>query len=199
MGGPIGGNSNYASKLLIYEAIYDPKILEVVGGKDLKLTCWDITFFEREADRLIHPEVDTLVVTLKVTNNTLCWILIDINSSTNILIYKAWKKIKLSHPLEQASTPLVEFSRLPLTPKGSATLPFLIRQGTNTRTIIGDFFVVDCLFFYNCILDRPLLWREKGSQRILSHKKSNVPELKKVLTPFNLFLLNVFSISNCNT
>lgn len=68
MGGPTGVSCNNTYKELIPEAIFGLKLLKVVAsrnsGNDPKFTSSNITLFEREARRLIHPHVDTLVVTL---------------------------------------------------------------------------------------------------------------------------------------
>lgn len=64
--------------------------------------------------------------------------------------------MKLSYPFKPMTTNLVEFSELSLIPRGSITLPIIIRYDTNTRITI-----VDCPSLYNCIMGRPFLHRVK--------------------------------------
>ena len=54
-----------------------------------------ITFTEEEADRVLHPHKDALVVSLKITNNLVHRILIDNGSSTDVIFKSALDKMNL--------------------------------------------------------------------------------------------------------
>ena len=54
-----------------------------------------ISFTDDEARRLIHTQIDALVVTLNVANRRVIHILIDTESSTDILFVSAFRQMNL--------------------------------------------------------------------------------------------------------
>lgn len=66
--------------------------------------------------------------------------------------------MKCSHPLKHITTPLVGISRLPFIPKDNVTFIITIGQGTNVKTIMVDFLVVNCPSSNNYILGKPFLY-----------------------------------------
>ena len=54
-----------------------------------------ISFIDDEARRLIHPHMDTLVVTLSVANGKVFRILIDTGSSVDILFVSAFRQMNI--------------------------------------------------------------------------------------------------------
>lgn len=101
MGGVVRGDYNNAYKAYIRKAYLEAiHIVSMHGSKKyLNLMGLEITFLEKEAYRLLHPHTDALVFTVLVANINMYRISIDNGSSTNILFSKAWKTMKLTHPL----------------------------------------------------------------------------------------------------
>ncbi|XXG90552.1 hypothetical protein AAC387_Pa12g2288 [Persea americana] len=98
-------------------------------------------------------------------------VFIDLGSSSEILYYDCFQKLKLKdEDLQTARTPLVGFSSKPVYPKGKIFLR--VQVGGASRQV--DFLVVDVPFLYNVIMGRTWL---HGMKAVLStrHQKLKFP------------------------
>lgn len=68
-------------------------------GKESKMVGEDLVFSHKEAKSLFHLNYNALVVILQITNTKVHRISMDTESSLDILLMDAWKKMRLRHPL----------------------------------------------------------------------------------------------------
>ena len=117
-----------------------------------------IGFSEEDARRLHHLHDDALVVSLRVGDYNMHWVLIDNGILANILYYPAFQQIRIDkEQLVPINAPLVGFGGTRVFPLGTVTL--LITVGDYPQQITKDltFLVVDCSPAYNAILRWPTL------------------------------------------
>ena len=55
----------------------------------------DIVFKETDASWVHHPHEDSLVITTKISNSLIHWVLIDSGSAVNIFYWSAYKRMGL--------------------------------------------------------------------------------------------------------
>ena len=84
-------------------------------------------------------------------------ILIDDGSVVEVLMWKAFKEMRLEESQLKPSGPIYGFANQPIRPKGIITLLITIGQGEHTITVMADFLVVDQPSAYNAIIGRPLM------------------------------------------
>ena len=117
-----------------------------------------IRFSEEDARRLHHSHDDALVVSLRVGDYNMHWVLVDNSSSANILYYSAFQQMRINK--EQPvpiNAPLVGFRGTRVFPLGVVTLSVTVGDYPQQITKDVMFLVIDCLFDYNAILRRPIL------------------------------------------
>ena len=124
-----------------------------------------IGFSEDDARCLHHPHNDALVVSIRVGDYNVHRMLVDNDSSADILYYPAFQQIRINRArLTPTNAPLVGFGGTRVLPLGAITLPVTIGDYPQ---IIQDvtFLVVDCSSAYNGILGRPTLnsWKAATS------------------------------------
>ena len=82
-----------------------------------------IGFSEEDGRRLHHPHDDALVVSVRVGDYNVHWMLVDNGSSANILYYPAFQQIGINRArLIPTNAPLVGFRGTRVLPVGSITL-----------------------------------------------------------------------------
>ena len=82
-----------------------------------------IGFSEDNARRLYHPHDDALVVSLRVGDYNVHWMLVDNGSSTDILYYPAFQQMGINRArLTPTNAPLVGFGGTRVLPLGAITL-----------------------------------------------------------------------------
>ena len=111
-----------------------------------------IGFSEDDARRLYHPYDDALVVSLRVGDYNVHWMLVDNGNSADILYYLAFQQMEINRArLTQVNAPLVGFGGTRVLPLGAITLSVTV--GDYPQQIIQDvtFLVVDCSSAYNGI------------------------------------------------
>ncbi|XP_019246408.1 PREDICTED: uncharacterized protein LOC109226059 [Nicotiana attenuata] len=113
----------------------------------------DITFTEVDADGLLLPHSDALVISLNVLYFKIKRVLVDPGSSTNIIQWKVLEQAKLTGSIILAIKLLAGFNLASVTTREEILLP------TNAEGVmIMTFFeVVDGDMGYNIILGRPWL------------------------------------------
>ncbi|XP_056864080.1 uncharacterized protein LOC130511214 [Raphanus sativus] len=125
---------------------------ESEGPKRLLLGTDEIRFTAREQERVLAPHHDALVISLTIANCLVKRILVDNESSSNIIFHSAFADLGLEPTtLTRKATPLVGFSGEVKQTLGEVLLP-VYAEGVNQATM---FLVVDCPSSYNVILGRP--------------------------------------------
>ena len=117
-----------------------------------------IGFSEDDARCLHHPHDDALVVSIRVGDYNVHWMLVDNSSSADILYYPAFQQMGINRArLTPTNAPLVGFGGTRVLSLGAITLPVTV--GDYPQQIIQDvtFLVVDYSSAYNGILGRPTL------------------------------------------
>ena len=117
-----------------------------------------IRFMEEDAQRLHHPHDDALVVSIRVGDYNTYRVLVDNESSVDILYYLAFQQMRIDRErLILTNAPLVRFGGTRVNLLGAVTL--LVTIGEYPQQITKDvtFLVVDCSFAYNAILGCPTL------------------------------------------
>ena len=92
---------------------------------------------------------------MTVANYDVKKILIDNESSVDVLFYDVLSKINLSGRLKQVNTPLIGFSSNPVAIEGEITLSITVGQEPRQSTVWLIFLIVKVSSAYNTILGRP--------------------------------------------
>ncbi|XP_038701827.1 uncharacterized protein LOC119998550 [Tripterygium wilfordii] len=109
------------------------------------------------------PHDDALVVEAVIANFTVKKVLVDNGSAADILLYHAFREMKISEDkLKIFLVPLYGFAGESIIPNGVISLP--VTLGTYPRTIMHmiDLLVVDVQSPYNAIIGRPLLHKVRA-------------------------------------
>ena len=123
----------------------------------------DITFSERDTNGVKQPHDEPLVIMLEIKGFNTRRVLVDNESSTNIMYMMAYQQLRLDHKrLRPFKSPLISFSGNRIYLKG--IMSFSITGGTHPTRVTKqvDFLIVDCPSSYNVILGRPTLNRLKA-------------------------------------
>ena len=103
-----------------------------------------------------QPHDDPLVIMLVIEGFNTKRILVDNGSSAEIIYLFAFQQLKLDprrlHPFD---SPLVNFSRDRVYPKGIVTLTVTVGTYPRQLTCQLDFLVVNCPTSYNVIIGKP--------------------------------------------
>ena len=115
-----------------------------------------ISFMDNEARRLIHSHTDALVVTLNVTNGKVFRILIDTESSVDILFASAFCQMNVGGATPRPiKMPLYGFGVKRVYVEGAIQLPMTFNQLFAQVTQMVDFLLVDQPSAYNAIIGQP--------------------------------------------
>ena len=135
----------------------------------------DMSFNEADARRVKQPYNDPLVIMLTIEGFNTKRILVNNDSSADIINLPAFQQLKLDpRRLRSFDSPLVSFSRDRVYPKGIVTLTVTVGTYPWQLTRQLDFLVVDCPSSYNVIIGRPTLnkWKAAMSTYFLKVKFS---------------------------
>ncbi|XP_070047122.1 uncharacterized protein [Nicotiana tomentosiformis] len=113
----------------------------------------DITFTEEDADGLLLPHNDALVISLNVLDFKIKCVLVDSGSSANIIQWRVLEQVKLTGSIILATKLLDGFNLVSMTTRGEILLLTNV-EGLMKTTL---FKVVDGYMGYNIILGRPWL------------------------------------------
>ena len=117
-----------------------------------------IGFSEEDVRCLHHPHDDALVVSVRVGDYNMHWMLVDNGSSVDILYYPAFQQMEIDRArLIPTNAPLVGFGGIRVLPLGAITLSVTVGDYPKQITKDVTFLVVDCSSAYNGILGRPTL------------------------------------------
>ncbi|GAV58186.1 hypothetical protein CFOL_v3_01720, partial [Cephalotus follicularis] len=115
-----------------------------------------ISFSEAEYEGVRLPHDDPVVVTLLVELFTMKRILIDSESTTDILYKHAFYQLKIpTDQLRPVKTPLVDFAGEMVHPLGSIDLSVVAGTAPRQTQVQMTFLVVDTPSLYNVIIGRP--------------------------------------------
>ena len=123
-----------------------------------------ITFSERDANGIMQPHDDPLIIMLEIEGFNRRRVLVDNGSFADIMYMMAYQQLRLDpKQLRPFKSPLVSFNGDRIYPKGIILL--LVTEGTHPAQVTKqvDFFIVDCRLSYNVILGRPMLNRLKAA------------------------------------
>ena len=142
-----------------------------------------IGFTKEDARRLPHPHDDPLVVSIRVEDYNTYRVLVDNESSIDILYYPAFQQMRLEREqLIPTNTPLVGFRGIRVYSLGTVTLLMMVEDYPQQITKDVTFLVIDCSFVYNAILGQPTLnsWKAVTSTYHLMIKFSTEYGVGKV-------------------
>ncbi|XP_048491419.1 uncharacterized protein LOC125492746 [Beta vulgaris subsp. vulgaris] len=122
-----------------------------------------MSFTVKDAEHVIYPHDDLLVVTLKVSNCLIHRILVDGRSSANILYLSTFKKLMIGpEHLKPVRYLVIGFTGASVTPEGLVCLPVQIGDDVEARDVMTEFLVVDVPGAYNAIIGRPFIHDVQG-------------------------------------
>jgi hypothetical protein len=127
-------------------------------SKTAKMEPVVLSFLEEDARGVVMPHDDALVVTLTMANHGIHRILVDNESSANILYWPAFQQMGIDRErIKLFGSPLIRFGGEVVYPIGIIPLP--VTAGTSPRlsTVMVDFLVIDRPSAYNTIIGRPML------------------------------------------
>ena len=117
-----------------------------------------ITFSDSDLEGCHHPHDDPLVIRAVVANKTVHRVLVDNESSADIIFTSTFDKMDIGREkLEPISTHLRGFSGEKVLPLGSIQLVLTLGDPPCQATTTARFLVVDAPFAYNMLLGRPSL------------------------------------------
>ncbi|XP_019227932.1 PREDICTED: uncharacterized protein LOC109209178 [Nicotiana attenuata] len=111
----------------------------------------DITFIEEDADGLLLPCNDALVISLNVLDFNIKCVLVDSGSLVNVIQWRVLEQAKLTGSIIPTTKLLAGFNLASVTIRGEILLPTNI-EGVMKTTLVA---VVDNEMGYNIILGRP--------------------------------------------
>ncbi|XP_052111673.1 uncharacterized protein LOC127743059 [Arachis duranensis] len=118
----------------------------------------EISFVPKDDKATDRNLDDPIVITAQVGEPLVKKILMDPGSSTDVLFYSTFQKMKLSDKsLQPSSGELVGFSGERVSIRGYIWLQTTFGEYTDNKTIDIQYLVVDCKSPYNIILGRPSL------------------------------------------
>ena len=152
-----GGESSFARKAHLC-SIRSGKVMEVQAVSKLPRLDTTITFSDSDLEGCQHPHGDPLVIKAVVANKTIHRVLVNNESSADIIFASAFDKMGIGREkLEPVSTHLRGFSEEKVIPLGSIQLVLTLGDPPCQTTTTMKFLVVDALSAYNILLGRPSL------------------------------------------
>lgn len=140
-------------------------LVEVPLGKKLKVPLILLTFTNIDAERILYPHTDALVILLQISNFTVHHVQIDNGSSADILYLSAYEKLRVEEVrLKTGSTnasPLVGFAGETIIPRGSILLPVILGTHLAVLIIMVNVLVINPLKeapVYNAIIGQTTLY-----------------------------------------
>ena len=98
-----------------------------------------------------------------VANNNVHQILVDNESSIDILYYQAFQKMGLKNSnLRPSPNSIYSFIGDSITPMGVVTLPMIVGEYPRESCLMANFLVIDQPSAFNTLLDRPSLSASKA-------------------------------------
>jgi hypothetical protein len=134
-----------------------------------------IRFSDDDYEGISWPHSDALVVALAIANHNVHRILVDIGSSTNILYWSVFEKLKLSRDrIVPIKFPLMGFAGEYVHPVRLIELPLTAGSVPKPATVMVKFLLVNRPSAYNAIIRRTIL-NQLGAMTSTPHLKMNFP------------------------
>ena len=157
-GGFAGGGESSLARKAHLRSIRATEIEEVQAVSKQPRLDTSITFFDSDMEGCQHPHDDPLVVHAVVANKTVHRVLVDNESSTDIIFASAFDKIGIGREkLDLVITHLRGFSGEKVLPLGSIQLVLTLGEPPCQATTTARFLIVDAPSAYNMLLGRPSL------------------------------------------
>ncbi|KAM2244584.1 hypothetical protein ACFXTI_005634 [Malus domestica] len=118
-----------------------------------------ISFSQKDLEGIQFPHNDALVVTLRVANSKVKRVMIDGGSSTDVLFWSTFRRMKLDEKeIRPNPTLIYTFEGTKARPIGDVTLPVT----ATCKTLFVTFVIIDALSTYNAIMGRDWIHRMDG-------------------------------------
>ena len=158
LGGFAGGGETSSARKAHLRSIRSAEMGEIQAVSKLSLLDNTITFSDSDLEGCQHPHDDPLVVRAIVANTTVHRVLIDNESSADIIFASAFDKMGIGREkLEPVSTHLRGFSGEKVLPLGLIQLVLTLVEPPCQATTTARFLIVDAPSAYNMLLGRPSL------------------------------------------
>ena len=152
-----GGESSSARKAHL-RSIRSADMGKIQAVSKLPLVDTTITFSDSDLEGCQHPHDDPLVVRAIVANTTVHRVVVDNESSADIIFASVFDKMFIGKEnLEPVNTHLRGFSGEKVLQLGSIQLVLTLGEPPCQATTIARFFIVDAPSAYNMLLGRPSL------------------------------------------
>ncbi|XP_057532829.1 uncharacterized protein LOC130810711 [Amaranthus tricolor] len=116
-----------------------------------------------------QPHIDPLVVTIKIGQMKTRRVLVDIESTADLITMECFRQMRFKeNHLQPLDKPLIGFERNQVIPLGTIILPVWVGERDRRKTMPIRFTVVDLTFPYNAIMGLPLTNKIKVA--IFSHQ-----------------------------
>ena len=153
----MGGGSSSARKALLRN-IRSWETLEVQTVSKLSRLDTTITFLDSDMEGCQHPNDDPLVIRVVVANKTVHKVLIDNESSIDIIFASTFEKMGIEREkLEAVSAHLLGFFGEKVLPLGSVQLVLTLGEPPCQVTTAVKFLIVDAPSAYDMLMGRPSL------------------------------------------
>ena len=157
-GGFSEGGESSSTREAHLRSIRSEEVMEVQAVSKLPRLDTAITFFDSDLEGCQHPHDDPLVIRAVVANKTVNRVLVDNESSADIIFTSAFDKMDIRREkLEPVSTHLRGFSGEKVLPLGSIQLVLTLGDPPCQATTTTRFLIVDAPSTYNMLLGRPSL------------------------------------------
>ena len=157
-GGFVGGGESSSARKAHLRSIRSTEIGEIQAVSKLLRLDTSITFSDSDLEGWQHPHDDPLVVRAIVADKTVHRVLVDNESSSDIIFGSAFDKMGIGREkMEPVNTHLRGFSGENVLPLGAIQLVLTLRELPCQATTTARFLIVDAPSAYNMLLGRPSL------------------------------------------
>ena len=158
LGGFAGGGESSSARKAHLRSIRSADMREIQAVSKVPRVDTIITFSDSDLEGCQHPHDDPLVVHVIVANTAVHRVLVDNESSADIIFASAFDKMGIGREkLEPVSTHLRGFSGERVLPLGSIQLVLTLGEPPCQATTTARFLMVDAPSAYNMLLGRPSL------------------------------------------
>ena len=113
---------------------------------------------EVDAKWVQHSYTNALVINVKIANSVVHKMLVDNGNAINIIFSYAYQKIRLTgSDLSPMTSPLYEFTKDHVIPKGTIMLAIILGDHPGVRIVVTKFLVIEYPLAFNGVIGRLLL------------------------------------------